>query len=151
MGDPRNIRKCWEAPKKLSLRRIKEEDELAHKYGLRRKREQWRAHTDLRRLREAARSLLARRDEAKETELLARVRRLGLIGKSGKLDQVLELTVEDLLKRRIQTLVLQRGLANSPRHARQLIVHGKVWVGDRVIRWPSFLVPSELESRLRVD
>jgi small subunit ribosomal protein S4 len=71
--------------------------------------------------------------------------RLGLIqGMQNTLDDVLSLTIENLLERRLQTLVWKRGLAKSPYQARQMISHGHIALNQRRITIPSYIVsPSE--------
>jgi small subunit ribosomal protein S4 len=101
-------------------------------------------------MRKIARKLRAARDEKLERELLERARRLGLIDEKGGIDEILGLSVQDILERRLQTLVFKKGLANSICAARQAIVHGKITIGDQRVRRPSFLVPKELEKIIQV-
>jgi small subunit ribosomal protein S4 len=75
-----------------------------------------------------------------EKKLLESLRRRGLIGETASLDDILSLTVEDVLARRLQSMVFKKGMALSPLHSRQLIVHGHVSVGGRVITVPSYEV-----------
>ncbi|OYT41525.1 MAG: 30S ribosomal protein S4 [Candidatus Aenigmarchaeota archaeon ex4484_224] len=70
--------------------------------------------------------------------------------KNSTLDDVLGLTVRDILERRLQTIVYRKGLANTPKHARQLIVHGHVYINGRRIVWPSYLVPRDEEDKIEV-
>ncbi len=133
MGDPKFPRKKYETPSHpWEAERIRREKEILHKYGLRNKREIWRAETFLRRIREQARRLLAMAGEEqaeKEKErLLKRLARLGILPENASLDDVLALTVEDILARRLQTLVYLHGLAKTPKQARQFIVHGHIAV-----------------------
>ena len=77
-------------------------------FGLKTKRELWKAHTELSRLRHQARSLLALREEVRKTKepiLMSSLARVGLVGESSTLDDVLNLQVTDLLSRRLQTIV----------------------------------------------
>ena len=52
------------------------------------------------------------------------------------------------MKRRLQTVVVTRKLATTPKQARQLIVHKKVLVDGKAIDSPSYVVPIELESKI---
>src|SRR3989338_11348439 len=61
---------------------------------------------------------------------------------------VLSLDKKDYLKRRLQTLVLAKKLATTPKGARQLIVHKKVLVNGNTIDSPSYVVPVELENAI---
>ncbi len=153
MGDPKFPRKKYETPSHpWEAERIRREKEILHKYGLRNKREIWRAETFLRRIREQARRLLAMAGEEqaeKEKErLLKRLARLGILPENASLDDVLALTVEDILARRLQTLVYLHGLAKTPKQARQFIVHGHIAVDGRKVRVPSYLVRKEEEDKI---
>jgi len=124
--------------------RMDAEDQLLRKCGLRRKREIWRTQTILRNFRRQARNLLAATGPQAELEtkqLLSKLRRLGLVGENATLDDVLGLTVEKLLERRLQAVVCRLGLARTPKQARQLIVHGHIAIGGRRVNVPSYLVP----------
>ncbi|HJT09618.1 MAG TPA: 30S ribosomal protein S4, partial [Candidatus Nitrosotalea sp.] len=61
MGDhPKNSRKMWRKPKRpLNYDLLNEELYVLGTYGLKNKRELWKAHTELSRIRNQARSLLA--------------------------------------------------------------------------------------------
>ena len=54
---------------------------------------------------------------------------------------VLALNKEDILKRRLATIVWKRQIAHTAKHARQMIVHKKVLVNNCVIDVPGYLVP----------
>jgi small subunit ribosomal protein S4 len=128
--------------------RIDAEDKVLRQFGLRRKEEIWRTQTLLRNFRAQARNLLAASGTQAEREtrqLLERLRKLGLVGADATLDDVLGLTVEKLLERRLQTLVWKKGLAKTPRQARQLVLHGHIAVKGRKMNAPSYLVPVEEE------
>ena len=120
--------------------RIEEERKVMRDYGLRRKRELWRAESILREFRRLARELSARKDKEKEKILLDKLFRMGLVSKEADLDDVLALNVINLLDRRIQTLVYKKGMAKTPKEARQYIVHGHIAFEGRRIKWPSTLV-----------
>jgi small subunit ribosomal protein S4 len=154
LGDPRKPRRQYSTPRNpWQSDQLAQELYLLGTFGLRNKRELWRAQTELSRLRKQARELLAapaavRAD--REAKLLAYVRRLGMVSATAPLDDVLSLTAENLLERRLQTVVWRRGLARSPHHARQLIVHRHVQVGERTVRVPGYLVRTTEESLVRV-
>jgi len=150
MGDPRKLRKKYLRPQHLWKRdRIVEEKELSQKYGLKNKREIWRMKEILRSFRKQARMLLTVTSESQETEkknLLERIRKLGIDIKT--LEDVLALKVEDLLDRRLQSIVYKKGLANTIKQARQFITHGHVLVNGRVVDIPSYLVLKEEEDKI---
>ncbi|MGC8816585.1 MAG: 30S ribosomal protein S4 [Candidatus Hadarchaeum sp.] len=128
--------------------RMDAEDAVLAKFGLRRKEEIWRAQTLLRNFRRQARDLLAASGPQAEKEtkqLIVRLQSLGLVGENATLDDVLGLTVEKLLERRLQTVVHRKGLAQSMSQARQLITHGHIAIAGRRVNVPSYLVSAKEE------
>jgi small subunit ribosomal protein S4 len=122
-------------------------------YGLRNKRELWRTETELSRIRKQARQLLAQPVEERindETKLLKSLGRKGIISEAATLDDILGLTVENLLDRRLQSMVKSKGLAETIQKARQIVVHGHIKVRDRVITIPGYLVMGEEEPTVRI-
>ena len=65
-----------------------------------------------------------------------------------EISDVLGLTKENLLNRRLQSVLVKKKLARSPNQARQLIVHKNVIVGKNVVNIPSFLVTRDLEDKI---
>jgi small subunit ribosomal protein S4 len=129
--------------------RIEEEGKLKRRYGLRRKREIWKAESILRNYRRRVRNISAQNDKEGEKILLEKLFKMGITdNKKIELDEVLDLEVEAILKRRLQTLVFEKGLANTTMHARQLIVHGHIAVNERRTTFPSYLVPRDLEGKI---
>jgi len=150
----RRLKKKYETPRHPWVKeRMDAEDRILRMYGLRRKREIWRAQTVLRKFREQARALMARSDPQAEREkaaLFKRLQRFGLVGENATLDDVLGLTTEDIIKRYLQWIVYKKGLARTPRQARQMIVHGHVRVNGRAMRSPTYMVPVEEEDAIEV-
>lgn len=144
MGDPKNPRRVWKKPKRpLNYDLKMEELKTLGIFGLKTKRELWKAHTELSRLRHQARSLLALRQEIRETKepvLLQSLSKVGLIEENSTLDDVLNLQVTDLLSRRLQTIVQKKFSFKTPYQARQAVVHGHVMIGDRKVNVPSYVV-----------
>jgi small subunit ribosomal protein S4 len=152
VGDPRKHRKSYDTPSHpWRKERIEKEKELVRKYGLKNKRDIWKAESRLRNIRRIARNLLASHGEQaklEEEKLIAKLQKLGLLKGEADMDSVLGLNIEDILERRLQSLVHRKGLARSPKHARQLVVHGHIRVGGRRIKSPSYLVPVEQEETI---
>lgn len=151
MGDPRKSRKKWEPPSHPWVKEVLlEEMRLLGEYCLRNKRELWIARSFLRSVRARARKLLALPPEQREQQtrpLIARLYHLGLLpSEDATLDDVLRLTVQDVLERRLQTVVYRKGLASSMYHSRQLIVHGHIAIGGRRVRSPGKLITREEEA-----
>jgi len=150
MGDPRKPRKKWESPGHPWIKsRLQEEMELVGNYGLRNKRELWIAQTLLRKIKHRARSLLSLASEEREKQFKQLVRKLYNLGilKSENVDinDILGLSVEAILERRLQTLVWRKGLAKTIHQARQLIVHGHIAIKGRRVTSPGYLVPIDEE------
>ncbi len=152
MGDPKRCRKKYETPR-FPWRSdvLQAELKLLGAYGLRNKRELWRHRTMLSKFRSMAKSLIGKPlDERIELEekLLSRLRKLGLLSEGAALDEALDLTIEDVLERRLQTIVFRKGLAKTVHQARQLISHGHIAIGGRRVRSPSYLVLREEEDEV---
>ncbi len=152
MGDPKRQRKRYETPSHPWIKeRLDSERVLMRKYALKNKKELWRHETQLKEFRRRARRLLAargRQAEVEKVQLLQRLNRLGLLPADAVLDDVLSLGLEDILDRRLQTVVFRKGLARTIRQARQLIVHGHIEVNGQVIRSPGYLILKEEESTI---
>ena len=150
MGDPKKPRKKWEGPSHPWIKeRLEQELALVGKYGLRNKRELWIAATLARKYRHRARKILALPEELREKEekeLLRILYEKGFIPEGSTLDDVLSLTAENILERRLQTIVYRKGLARSIYQARQLIVHGHIGIGGRRVTSPGYLVSREEEK-----
>jgi len=156
MGDPRFLRRMYDTPKHpWDAARMEEERKLLTKYGLKNKRELWKAQSTLRGFRRQARDLAARLragdpQATRETDgLLGRLTRLGLLPVgSPTLDDVLALSIDQILTRRLEWIVFAKGLAPTAMGARQLIVHGHLAVGDHRVDRPGYLVLSAEEARI---
>ena len=154
MGDPKKPRAKFNPPRNpWRSDQLSQELYLLGTYGLRNKRELWRAQTYLSNIRKQARQLLAAAAVVRgreEPKLLTHLERQGLIqNPSPSLDDVLSLTIENVLERRLQTLVWRRGLARSPYQARQFVSHGHVSLNDRRVTIPSYLVSPNEETTLK--
>jgi len=114
MGDPKKQRKKYETPRFRWRKDILQEElKLLGQYGLRNKHELWRHKTMLSKTRGIARSLIGKTPEERakmENELLARLKKVGILDETAVLDNVLDLSIEDLLERRLQTIVFRKGL-----------------------------------------
>ncbi|MEN3048346.1 MAG: 30S ribosomal protein S4 [Candidatus Caldarchaeales archaeon] len=154
MGDPKRPRKTYETPRHpWKADRLTDELRLVGEYGLRNKRELWKAQAVLRKYRKIARSLFVLTGEERmrrESELIRTLAKYGLVSENATADDVLKLTVRDILERRLQTIVYRMGLARTVYHARQLIIHGHVAMGDQVVRVPGRLVEKGEEGSIRL-
>jgi small subunit ribosomal protein S4 len=154
MGDPKFLRRTYDTPKHpWEAARMEEERRLVTKYGLKNKRELWKAQSILRGFRRQARELQARvrageAQAKRETEgLLGRLVRLGILAAgSTSLDDVLALNAEVVLERRFEWIAYRRDLAPTPKGARQLIVHGHLTIGNHKVTRPGYLVLAAEEN-----
>jgi len=153
VGDPRRNRKKYETPRHPWRKdQIEVELKLIGEYGLRNKRELWRYKTMLSQVRSIARSLLARSESERvkaEKEYLQKLSRVGVLPEQTSIDDVLDLDIRGLLERRLQTIVFRAGLSKSVHQARQLISHGHIVIGNRVVAIPSYIVQKTEESAIK--
>ena len=152
MGDARRFRNKYARPgHPWQLARIEEEHALVKEFGLKTKRELWKADSKLKSFADQAKRLVALRTAQAEVErkqLTDRMSRLGLLPASAKLADILGLSIKDLLNRRLQTIVHKKGLARTPTQARQFIVHQHVMIGAKKVSAPSYLVPVSDEAQI---
>jgi small subunit ribosomal protein S4 len=152
MGDPKKQRKKFETPRFRWRKDILQEElKLIGQYGLRNKHELWRHKTMLSKTRGIARSLIGKTPEERvkmENELLARLKKLGILDETAVLDNVLDLSIEDMLERRLQTIVFRKGLSRTIFQSRQLITHGHITIGNRRVTVPSYTVSKEEEENV---
>jgi len=150
LGDPKRQRKKYESPRfPWRTDVLQSELRLIGEYGLRNKHELWRHRTLVSKLREIARSLLGVPGNERvksEGELLRKLGRLGFLSENAVLDNILDLSIEDILQRRLQTIVFRKGLARTIHQSRQLITHGHIAIGDRRVFSPSYLVLRDEEG-----
>ncbi len=142
-------KKLFVKPKKTyESSRIKEENELVSKYGLKNKREIWKTLAKVNYYRKRAMELAKKSPEEQEI-LTKKLRNLGLHIDS--LSDILALKLENLLDRRLQTIVFKKKLCNTAKQARQVITHKKVSIKGRIMNSPSYLVPIEDEKEISVS
>ncbi len=150
MGDPKRPRRKYEMPRyPWSKPQLDAELRLLGEYGLRNKHELRRHHASLSKYRALARELLAMPTQERlkiEKELLSKLQSYSFVPEGSNIDNVLGLTVESILDRRLQSIVFRKGLARTPQQARQLITHGHIAVKGRKVTSPGFLV-KQVEER----
>jgi small subunit ribosomal protein S4 len=144
VGDPKKQHKKYTTPRvPYDTETFMEELKLLGAYGLRNKRELWRARTKLSTLRRRARNLLAQtasEREKQEKEMIGKLSKMGLVQPNGTLDDILTLSVEDLMERRLQTYIFRKGMAKSLWQARQLITHGHISINGNEMKVPGYHV-----------
>ncbi len=160
MAYPGKKSKSFETPKHpWQEARMASEVQLVKAYGLRNKREVWKAASMLRMYRSEARKLLANVASGQEggleghlktqsEEILSKLIRYGIIKQDSNIDDILSLKTENILERRLQTQVLRLGLARTVVQARQFITHGHIAVNGRKATIPGMLISKENEMRI---
>ncbi len=152
MGDPKKSKKQYQTPSHpFRKERIDTERVLKKEYGLKNKTELWKVQSTLKSFTRQAKRLIATKTEQSEKErkqILARLAGLGLTSSSAELGDILNITIENVLARRLQTIVHKKQLARSVTQSRQFIVHGHILVAGKKITSPSYLVHSDEESTI---
>ena len=157
MAYPGKNHKQYATPKRrFEKTRLDDEKQLIIDYGLRNKRELWKAQSILRKYRAAARELVALRSagitpeiyQTKKDQLISHLYRYGLVGDNADVGDVLALKVEQQLDRRLQTQVLRKGLARTPKQARQFITHGHIAIAGRRVTVPGYRVARSEEAAI---
>ena len=154
MGDPKKPKKKYKTPfHPWEKERIDAEKVMMRDFGLVNKKEIWKAHTILRNFKVQAKRCAAARTEQLQREklqLLQKLQKLNLLTAKGSLDDVLGMTTEDILKRRLQTFVFEKKLGNTIKQARQFIIHGHVTINGKKVTVPSYLLTKEEEAKIAV-
>lgn len=161
MAYPGKKSKSFETPKHpWQEARMAAEVQLVKAYGLRNKKEVWKAASMLRMYRSEARNLLAHvasggqeaglegHLKTQSEEILSKLIRYGIIKPDSNIDDILSLKTENILERRLQTQVLRLGLARTVIQARQFITHGHIAVNGRKATIPGMLVSKEDEMHI---
>jgi len=148
----KTLKKQYETPNRAwNQERIDQEDYLKQNYGLKNKREIYKAYSELRSFRRQARELVAEQDGEQAEQVIEKANSLGLVKKDAEITDLLTLEVEDILNRRLQSAVERRGHADSPLHARQLVVHGRVSIDGEKVNVPGYMLTQEEEKNIEVE
>lgn len=140
--------KIYSRPKRpFDKARIEEEGVVLKEYGLKNKREIWKADAKVRTMRDKAKMLLTASPEEQKA-LFERLQKIGM--KVESIADILGLTKADYLNRRLQTVVKNKGLATTVKTARQMITHKRILVNGNVVDTPSYIVPVELENTIEI-
>jgi len=155
MGDPKFSRKTYDTPSHpWQGERIKREVEIVREFGLKNKTEVWKAETTLRNFRKQSRELQARlrggdaQAKIEADALIKKCSRMGLMPTTGDLNDVLVLSTNDILARRLQSIVYDKGLSNTINQARQMITHGHIHVNGHRVTVPGYIVNREEEASI---
>ena len=119
--------------------RIIEEDNLMKKYGLKNKKEIWKAEAIVKKMRNNAKALITEGID-KQKAFVQRLINKGFLYSGAHLDDALGLIKEKILDRRLQTIVYKKKFASTVKQARQFIVHGHVAIKGKKVTIPSYSV-----------
>ncbi|MFH0710981.1 MAG: 30S ribosomal protein S4 [Candidatus Aenigmatarchaeota archaeon] len=144
-------RKSYKTPSHAwDKQRIEREREVLKSFGLRKKEEIWKAETLLRKFRRFARKLAATKDKEAERMIVKKLVGIGVMEEGATIDDVLGLTLDKILQRRLQTVLVTRGLVTTAKQARQYIVHGHVMIKGKKVVYPSYIVPRDEEDKIEL-
>jgi small subunit ribosomal protein S4 len=153
MGIVRKPRKKYSGPNHpWEAERINAERVLKKNYGLKNKKEIWKIASKLKNMKDQAKKLIARTDDqAKKEEkvLLEKLIKLGLLNDDATLDSILEINIEKFLDRRLQSVLVHKGLARTTKQARQMISHGHISIENKKTNVPSYLVKLSEEIKIK--
>ncbi len=150
MGAPKRNRRKYEKPKEIwSTERIGADNSLKDEYGLKNMKELWISQTRVSRIRRNAREFLsggASGSTADEQAMIARLVKYGITKGGATLDDLLDLNSRSFLERRLQSIVMRKGMAKSMKQSRQIIVHGFVSINGKRVNRPGYLVSLDEEK-----
>ena len=140
--------KQYSRPKRpFDKERIDEEAKIKNTFGLKNKKEIWTAEAKIKSMREKAKKLIGA-DQKEQEALFLRLQKIGM--KVESIADILSLTKEDYLGRRLQSVIHIKRLATTAKGARQMITHRKILVNGRAVDSPSYIVPVEFENKITV-
>lgn len=141
-------KKKFSRPKKpFEKKRIEEENKLIKRYGLKNKREIWKTLAKVNYFRSRAKALAESAQEEQEV-LLKKLKSIGL--NVNNLSDILGLRIEDLLERRLPTIITKQKLAKTPKQARQMVAHKNVFIDGKSVNSPSYLVHTDQEKKITI-
>ncbi|MFH1585500.1 MAG: 30S ribosomal protein S4 [archaeon] len=140
--------KKYSRPKRpFDKTRIDEEAKIKKEFGLKNKKEIWKADAKIKSMREKAKKLISASPKEQQA-LFDGLKKIGLDVKS--IADVLGLDKTDYLKRRLQTVLVAKKLTSTSKSARQLITHKKVIVDGKIVNIPSYIVSVDLENKIKL-
>lgn len=152
MGDPKRLRKKYATPiHPWNQLTIGDERATKKEYGLKNKKEFYRINAFLKKYKNIAKHLIARKTlqgEKEKQQIMNKLQNLGLLSAGAQLTDILNLQPKDVFERRLQTLLLRKNLARSIKQARQFITHRHIIIDGKEITAPSYLVSLAEEATI---
>lgn len=154
MGSIKKIRKKYSKPSHpWRSTRIEEENQICKDYGIPKKTEVWKTIAKLESYKNQTKRLSSIDNTQSALEmgnLIAKVKSYNLI-QNDTSDEILGITLKNLLDRRLQTIVFKKNLAKGMKQARQLITHRHILVNNKIISSPSYLVKLSEETGVEIS
>jgi small subunit ribosomal protein S4 len=125
--------------------RLEEEAEIKKEFGLKNKKEIWKAEAQIKSMREKAKKLISARPEEQQA-LFEKLKKKGF--KIDSIADILALDKKDYLRRRLQTILVEKKLTPTIKTARQLISHKKILVDGKIVDSPSYIIPIASEGKI---
>ena len=153
MGSVKKQRSKYSGPSHPWQRaRLEEEGPLKIEYGLKSKTEIWKMNSFMKNIKFNAKKLIPLTTEQAQQEkkqLIAKINTYGLLPQQAvKVEDALNITLKNMLERRLQTMLVKAGFAKSVKQARQMITHRHVFVDGKLITSPSYLVRVSEEAKI---
>lgn len=146
---PKRKHQKFNRPRKIfDIVLMKEEQALIKKYGLKNRKEVWRANYAIEIIRNIAKDLITA-DKEEQDKFIQRQKEKGFAVET--IADVLGLKNEDYLKRRLESIVVKKGLAKTHNQARQAITHKHITIDGHIIDAPSHLTTLKEEASLAAN
>lgn len=149
MGASKRNRKKYDKPKEIwDSSRIASDNQLIEEYGLKNMKELWIAQTRISKVRRNARIFLSSLKSGNQEEkgMIKRLSKFGITKSDATFDDLLDLDEKAMLERRLQSVVMRKGLARTMKQSRQLIVHGFISINGRKVNRPGYIVSLDEEK-----
>jgi len=159
MGEPKLLKKLRKHPKKPKDNLV-EEKNLNDLYYYNQKHKLSKVKYILQKIKNNTKSVIGRLATQKNDEyslleskkLLNKLHNYKLINKETQgLEDILMLNEKDIMSRWFQNICYSKGLAKSLKHARQMIVHGHIYLGEAKCNIPSYILSRNDEAQIRIS
>ena len=120
---------------------------LVKRYGLKSKREIWKADSAVDKMRKQAKLLLTKSTN-EQGKFIEKLQRQGF--NAGSIADILALNKEDYLKRRLQSVIASKKIASTPKQARQFITHKHITIDGKKVNIPSYIVSTQEEEKIEL-
>ncbi len=145
MGLPAKHRKNFVSHKKRwDKNTIVSEGELVNDYALKNKKEIRKVELLISKYKKIAKELnrtVATKESEQAKHFIESLKAKGILNpEATSLDEVLDITLREVLERRLANIVYKLKFAKTPKQARQFVVHRHVMVGGKVVDSPSYAV-----------